>query len=377
MVFEWPDYVGAFLASALLSWFLTPLMLRVALRMQILDAPDERKAQQSPVPYLGGLAIVLAFSLAVLVAAALSRPASGLSDLFVILGLAVLLSLMGLIDDLRGLGPFLRLLIEGGAALAIWANGSGASITDTWFDAVLTVVWIVAITNAFNLLDNMDGLSAGIAVIASLSFFAVAVTNGQFLVAALTAGLAGCALGFLRHNFHPARIYMGDAGSLFLGFMLAVIATRIELVDSPPVLAMFVPVLVLGVALFDTTLVTVHRLLHGRSPLSGGRDHVSHRLVWVGIPVPVSVSLIYAAGLGLGWLALVLARIEDSATGLLLVGFTLSFAAFAFVLLGRVPVYANSRQRQSMLQMVRMHEPEPPAGVGSDVEPAEPINRVS
>ena len=377
MVLGWPEYLGAFIASAALSWFLTPFMLRVAVRLEILDAPDERKAQQNPVPYLGGLAIVFSFSLAVLVAAIISRPTSGLTDLFVILGLAVLLSLMGLVDDLRGLGPYLRLLIEGGAGLAIWLNGSGASITDTWLDAVLTILWIIVVTNAFNLLDNMDGLSAGIAVISAASFFAIAVMNGQFLVAALSAGLAGCALGFLRHNFHPARIYMGDAGSLFLGFMLAVIATRIELVDSPPALAMFVPVLVLGVALFDTTLVTVHRLLHGRSPLSGGRDHVSHRLVWVGIPVPASVALIYAAGMGLGWLALVTARIGDTTTGLLLVGFTVTFAAFAFVLLGRVPVYDNSRQRQSMLRMVQMHEPEPPAGAGSGVQPAEPLNRVS
>src|SRR3954447_7758722 len=126
-------------------------------------------------------------------------------------------------------------------------------------DLLITIVWVVGVTNAFNLLDNMDGLSAGVAALGALTFFVLAVLNGQYLVAALAVAVAGCAVGFLRHNFHPAKIYMGDAGSLFLGFLLSVIGLRLRLPDAPQLTALFVPVVVLGIALFDTSLVTVAR----------------------------------------------------------------------------------------------------------------------
>jgi UDP-GlcNAc:undecaprenyl-phosphate GlcNAc-1-phosphate transferase len=235
----------------------------------------------------------------------------------------------------------------------------------------VTVLWVVGVTNAFNLLDNMDGLSAGVATIAGLSFCVIAGVNGQYLVAALSAAVAGCASGFLRPNFHPAKINMGDAGSLFLGFLLAFLAVRLKLASAPPAVALFVPVLVLGVALFDTTLVTFNRLRHGRSPLQGGRDHVSHRLVWVGIPVPISVGMIYALATSLGFLGLLLSRL-DLTSGLMLVGFVLAVGLGTFVLLSAVPVYDSSKRRQAMLKVVRQHELEPPAGVGSATEAAEP-----
>ncbi len=270
---------------------------------------------------------------------------------------------MGLVDDLKGgLSPYLRLAVEIGAGVAVHVTGSGADVGGPpGLSLALTVLWVVGITNAFNLLDNMDGLSAGVAALASTAFCLIAALNGQFMVAALAAGVAGCATGFLRHNFHPAKIYMGDAGSLFLGYLLAVLGLELQLETTPPLVALFVPLLVLGVPLFDTTLVTVQRLLHGRSPAQGGRDHASHRLVWVGIPVPVAVCLLYAAGVALGWLALLLARL-DTVSGLLLVGFVLTVGTFLMGLLSAVPVYENSRQRQVMLRVVRDHEPEEKAG---------------
>jgi UDP-GlcNAc:undecaprenyl-phosphate GlcNAc-1-phosphate transferase len=369
VTFHAPDYIAAFLVALLVAWGLTPLMLGLAMRSGLLDAPDdERKAQTSAVPFLGGVAIVLAFSAAVLSAAVISRPPSGVRELAILLGLALLLSVMGLIDDLRGLGALVRLLVEIGAACVVFAIGSGVQIGPRSVSLAITVLWIVGITNAINLLDNMDGLSAGVATIASLGFFAIAVLNHQFLVAALAAALAGCATGFLRHNFHPARIYMGDAGSLFLGFMLAVLGVRLRLADTPPLVAAFVPVFVLGVALFDTTLVTVNRLRHGRSPLSGGRDHASHRLVAVGIPVPVAVGLLYGLALSLSWLAVVLARL-DTATGLLLVAFVMTVGAGTFALLSAVPVYASSRQKATMFRLVREHEFEPLAPASATHRP--------
>jgi UDP-GlcNAc:undecaprenyl-phosphate GlcNAc-1-phosphate transferase len=261
------------------------------------------------------------------------------------------------------------LAFEVGAGLVVYATDPGISLPGPqWLDVVVTVLWVVGVTNAFNLLDNMDGLSAGVATISAIAFCVIAGMNGQFLVAALSAAVAGCAAGFLRHNFHPAKIYMGDAGSLFLGFLLSALAVRLKLVDAPRAVAVFVPVLVLGVALFDTTLVTVNRLYHRLNPMIGGRDHMSHRLVWVGIPVPVSVGIIYGLAGSLGFLGVLLARL-DQTSGLMLVGFVMVIAFGTMALLSAVPVYENSRQRQTMLKVVRGHELEPLAGTGARSAP--------
>src|SRR6185295_8402540 len=157
-------------------------------------------------------------------------------------GVAIGLAFVGLLDDLRQLNPWVRLVAEIGAGVAVWVVGAGV---DLWgpslTDALVTVVWVVGITNAFNLLDNMDGLSSGVAAIAAGSIFVIAASNGQFLVAALSIGLAGCALGFLRHNFHPATIYMGDAGALFLGFVLAYLGLKLRF-DGPVDATFLVPI---------------------------------------------------------------------------------------------------------------------------------------
>ena len=359
MILQWPAYAAAFLAPLAVAWVLTPVMLGVALRRRLLDGPtgEARKSAQQAVPYLGGVAIVVAFSALVLAASAVDRSPAVLGQLAALLGVGLVLAFMGLLDDLRGgLSARLRLLVEAGAGVAVHLTGSGAALPGpAALDLLVTVVWVVGITNAFNLLDNMDGLSAGIASIAGLWFSVIAALNGQYLVAALAAGVAGCAAGFLRHNFHPAKIYMGDAGSLFLGYLLAVLGLKLQLTGTPAVVALFVPLFVLGIPLFDTTLVTVQRLLHGRSPAQGGRDHSSHRLVYVGIPVPVTVCLLYGTAIALGWLALLLARL-DTVSGLLLVGFVLSVGLFLLGLLSAVPVYDNSRQRTAMLRVVRDHE---------------------
>jgi UDP-GlcNAc:undecaprenyl-phosphate GlcNAc-1-phosphate transferase len=169
-------------------------------------------------------------------------------------------------------------------------------------------------------------------------------------------------VGFLRHNFHPAKIYMGDAGSLFLGFLLAFLGLRLRLPDSSQLAALFVPVVVLGVALFDTTLVTVARLRHGRPVMQGGRDHASHRLVWIGLPIPVGVGLLYAGAAALGWVAVVISRV-DQTSAVLLATLVFVIGVALLALLYSVPVYENSRVRRHMLRLVRQHEPEPPVPV--------------
>ena len=360
------SYVGAFLLSIAMALGLTPLALRIALKRRVLDHPGDYKVQESPVPYLGGLAIVVAFSAAILLATFISPPPSGVRELAILLAMGIILSLVGLGDDIRGFHPLLRFAAEIAAALVIWGTGVGITLFDNSLgNATLTVLWIVGITNAFNLLDNMDGLSAGLAAIASATFFVLAAMNGQTAVAGLSIALCGCALGFLRSNFHPARIYMGDAGSLFFGFMLAVLGIKLRF-EAPVEITFMVPILVLGVAILDTTLVVTSRLAHRLNPFAGGRDHISHRLVFVGIPVRSAVALIYAAGIALGWLALVMSRL-DATTGFILMGFVVAVAAFAGVMLSLVPVYEHSRRRRMMLMEVVPHEEHSEPGEPPDV----------
>jgi UDP-GlcNAc:undecaprenyl-phosphate GlcNAc-1-phosphate transferase len=331
-------YGTLFAGSAALSLIFTPLALRVALRGRFLDHPTEHKGHTSPVPYLGGFAIVLSFAMAVAIGVAVRPPDSRLDELVAILVVGVVLSFIGFLDDLKSMSPWIRLAVEVAGGFVIWSTGAGLELfAHDALNAVFTVVWVVGITNAFNLLDNMDGLSAGVAAVGAGWFFVIAAANGQYLVAGLAAALAGCALGFLRHNFHPARIYMGDAGSLFLGFMLAVLGVKLR-IPGPNNITFLVPVLVLGMAILDTTLVTVCRLRTGRSPLQGGRDHTSHRLVFIGIPVPVAVALIYSGALSCGVIALVVSRV-DRVSAYLLAGLMFSAAVFVGLLLARVPVY--------------------------------------
>lgn len=332
------EYAVIFVGSLLLALVLTPLALRVALRRGILDHPTEHKSHISPVPYLGGLAMVGALTVAVVAAAVARPPHSGLGELATVLGIAFGLSIIGLVDDLRELGPWARLAAEVGAGVGVWEIGAGVEFTGSGAgNLVVTVIWVVGITNALNLLDNMDGLSGGVAAIAALSFLLIAGVNGQFLVAGLAAALAGCALGFLRHNVHPARIYMGDAGSLYLGFLLAYLGVKLRF-DAPEDVTFLVPVLVLGIAILDTSLVAVCRLRHKRSPFLGGRDHMSHRLVRVGLPIRAAVGSIYVAAASLGVVGLVVSRV-DRLSAYLLAGLVAAIALLVAVVLSRVPVY--------------------------------------
>ena len=289
-------------------------------------------------PYLGGLAIVAAFARHGRASRrSCGRRCSGRGELFVVLGLAVLLAFVGLLDDLASLSPVFRLVVEVGAGLAVWAVGGGIDLFGPGVtDAAITVVWVVGITNAFNLLDNMDGLSSGVAAIAAGWIFVIAVAERTVPRGRRSAiGLAGCAIGFLRHNFHPARIYMGDAGALFLGFMLAYLGMKLRF-DAPTSTTFLVPILIMGVPIFDTTLVTVTRLRRGVSPFVGGRDHTSHRIVRRGLPVPAAVVLIYTIGICLGMVAFVVSRI-DRTSAYVLTAAVLILAGLSGVLLSLVP----------------------------------------
>lgn len=330
------EYLAAILGTASLSWALTPAMRRLALRRAVLDSPDgARKVQKAPVPYLGGLAIAAATTLALLGASAIrGYPADDLPLLLGVLVPALMLALVGLLDDLRGLTPAPRFLAQTAAAIVttgfLVSAGTGAQLSA--FGVVnfaLTLVWIVGVTNSLNLIDNMDGAASGTAAIAALAFFFMALLNGQYLVAGLAAVLAGTCLGFLWWNRHPASIYMGDSGSLFIGFLLAAIAIRIDLRDALPTVALLAPALVLALPVLDTSLVVVSRIRRGVSPFTGGLDHLSHRIRRTGRSVKQTVRLIWGGAAVAGLVALLISR-AGFAVGVLLA--TTSAVAFTCAL---------------------------------------------
>lgn len=324
-------YVAAFLGATLLSLALVPIVRDYAQRREINDNPGGHKSHTTPVPYLGGVAMVIAFSIAMFLGVFLRRSAviegrqinltignlfaqgdGLLRELMVVLSLAITFSVMGLIDDLRGLSPSLRFIVGLGLASALIAYGVRVDSPLPWqLDFVISVVWVLGITNAFNLLDNIDGLAAGVAAVASAAFFCIAIINDQQYSALLAIGLAGAMLGFLRSNFHPATIYMGDAGSLFIGFMMAYLGLKMRTTVSE-IPQLFAPVVVLGVAVLDTLMVVVSRLRRGVSPFTGGQDHLSHRLRRLGLSVRRSVTTLLIAAIAMGVLAIGLSEAPAS-----------------------------------------------------------------
>jgi len=339
---HWWSCLLIFGVAALLTLACLPLALRAAKRWNCFDIPAAGKSQQTPVPYLGGSAVVISFVFVAVVAAFVETSDRGdVPDLAIFLAMAVGLAVLGLVDDLRGLSPWPRLALEIAAGIAVWATTSTGWLPGPRpLQAVATVCWVVIVTNSFNLLDNMDGLSAGIAAVSSIFLFAVAVEHGQYLLGTFALALAGCAVGLLRYNFHPARIYMGDSGSLFFGFVLAVLSLDLRFRVATPA-AFVVPVLIVGVALFDTTLVSITRPLHGRTPLQGGLDHVSHRLVFVGFSTRAAVCVLYSVAFALGWIALVITKV-DRTTALVLSGLVVLIALVGGVVLALVGVYRKA-----------------------------------
>ena len=283
----------------------TPIMRRVALQFGVVDNPNARKIHANPVPLLGGAAIYFAFILALFFA----------SDRFyvgevvgIFLG-ATLMSLMGVIDDRWGLGSYIKLAGQLFAAAILVYSGVQVRLFGNWIDIAITVAWVVGITNAMNLLDNMDGLSGGIAMIAAAYFTVLASLSNQVLVGALAAALAGACAGFLFYNWNPAHIFMGDTGSLFLGFLLSAVAIKLRFPSNSVTVTWLIPLLVMLVPVFDSTLVIISRGRRGKNPLTTpGKDHISHRLALLTGSRREAVLICYLIGGACGLTAVYLTR---------------------------------------------------------------------
>ena len=308
----------------------TPVVRRFAVARGITDQPKEDRWHSAPTPYLGGVAIVL-----VAVACAALAP-EWEAEAGVLLCAAVVIGAAGLVDDVHTLHPWARLTVEGLAATAVFFSGSRVQMFGGVGDFVLTVGWLVVITNSFNLLDNVDGAMGAIGTTIAFALTCAAVLQGQYLVGALAAVVTGACLGFLVHNWHPASIFMGDAGSLFLGFLLAAIGLKLRnpVDQNTSVVAVM---LLVGPALFDTTLVVISRVRAGRPIYLGNTDHTSHRLLrlWpshTATTLVLVVGTAYSCGFGV-------AVARGAVTASAGVAATVVPALVALTALLRVPVY--------------------------------------
>jgi len=294
-------FIPIILASGLISFIVTPLMIRLAKRINFVDQPASRKVHLAPVPMLGGVAIY-----AGVVTAVAFSGASTLKELIGVLGGATIMTAFGVWDDRYGMSPIIKLFGQACAgSILIWAGIQVHLFRLESLNILLTLLWIIGIANAINFLDNMDGLAAGIAGVASAFFFILALVEGLGLVASLAAATMGACVAFLYYNFNPATLFMGDAGSMLLGFVLAVLGIKLEFKAIPLEVTWMIPIVILGLPIFDTTLVVVSRLRGGRPVYLGGKDHTSHRLAQIFQMTPArAVMTLYLIAATLGLLAI-------------------------------------------------------------------------
>ena len=284
------EYFLLFVTSYLLVGALTPLMRKIALATNIVDNPSAaHKSHKKAVPYLGGVAIIIGII-------SISYSTSLVSDFTSttfwlatsVLGPALVLGLIGLWDDIKNLSPLPRFIAQSiagifTASVLIITNNVGNPTGSNIFDAVITIFWVVGICNSINFFDNLDGGAAGTVAISSATLAFLALTGDQYLIAALATVTTGATLGFLVWNKSPAKIYMGDAGALFLGVLLATLTIRLEPNTNTQIGSYLTPIFLLAVPILDTTVAVISRLRRHISPFQGGQDHLSHRLIRAGL----------------------------------------------------------------------------------------------
>jgi len=323
-----------FVFALILSLYLTPVMRRAALQFGIVDQPDGKlKKQTRPMPYLGGIAIYLSFLLALAFSFRFDQELLGL----LLAGTIVLF--LGLIDDLGFLKTWVKFAGQLIAVLVLVKSGIFIKLgfLPLYVRIPLTFLWLVAMINAFNIIDVMDGLSAGVAFFAAIAFFVVALFNGRMMIAIVAITLAGSLLGFLRYNFTPARIYMGDTGSMFLGLMLGAMAT-IGSYTEKDVLGFLAPVIILGIPIFDTCQVIVARWRKGMPFYQGSPDHYALLLRSAGLSVKGVTWLSYAAAAILGGLGILMMNLASLSQVLIVAGLLFLVGILCIFLLQRIKV---------------------------------------
>ena len=319
MEFSLSQFLILGVATFILVGGLTPVMRKIAIKVGAVDRPNlERKTQKEPVPYLGGVAISIGITVASFAALLYSDfSADTFNKALSVLLPAILISAMGLYDDLKNLEPWPRLAAQtvAGVAVAIYLIQNdilGQAFGNQFLNYAVTIIWIVGICNSINFFDNHDGGASGTVAVISIFLFAIAFDHGQSLISALAIVTAGATLGFLIWNKSPAKIYMGDAGALFLGIIIAVLTIRLDPQVSPQSRAFAIPLLLMAIPILDTTTVVISRLSRGISPFTGGRDHLSHRLMRKGLGRKATAYVLWGMAALFGAVAYVACCVETS-----------------------------------------------------------------
>ncbi len=308
-------YILPIFIAVILTFIMTPLVEKLARKVGAMDVPnDDRRVHKTPIPRMGGLAIYLAFVATLVIFAGMDDMTKG-----IIIGSTMIVGL-GIVDDIRGVSAKVKLLVQILAALVLVHFGIKIDFFTNFFESEgliylgslsipITVFWVVGITNTFNLIDGLDGLAAGISTISATTLSYIAFVNGRYEMALVTLILAGCCVGFLPFNFSPARIFMGDTGSLFLGFVLSAISIQ-GTIKGATALTMVLPILAMGLPIMDTTLAIGRRIIGGRSIMEADKGHLHHKLLSAGLCQKRAVLLMYAISLMLGLSAVLLMNSE-------------------------------------------------------------------
>lgn len=326
-----------FLISLTASLLLTPLVARLGLRLGYVDKPSARKVHKKPIPRIGGIAIFLAFYTPFLglffhqtniLGQLVSKP-----ELLWLLAGSTLVFLMGVVDDIRGLRAGVKFAVQGVAATMAYAAGLSVthialpwaeSISLGWMSLPLTIFWFLLVVNAVNLIDGLDGLAAGVTLFAALTLLALCFLSQKYLVAVGLAALAGACLGFLRYNFNPASIFMGDCGSYFLGYMLAALSI-LGSFKSQATVAALIPIIALGLPLMDTLLAPVRRFILGKRMFQPDKSHIHHKLLQMGFSHRKAVLVMYSITVFLGFATLVMVNARDGQAGFILAVLAICF----------------------------------------------------
>ncbi len=317
----------ALAVAFLISFATTPMVISLAHKVNAIDVPrDARRVHKKPTPLIGGLAIFYGFIVSVLCFATIDRETMG-----ILIG-AVIVVTAGVIDDITDMKAIVKLMCQIVAAAVVvyfdvriehFANpfygwfGPPYIVMNYWVSVAVTMIWIVGVCNAVNLIDGLDGLAVGVSSIASMSLLALTLISENANVAILTAAVAGAGFGFLPYNFNPAKIFMGDTGALFLGYILACISVQ-GFLKLSAILSFAIPILVLGLPIFDTLFAIVRRVLTGRSPMSPDRGHLHHRLLDMGFSQKQTVAILYTMTAALCLTAVVIS-IKGYGRGMILI----------------------------------------------------------
>ena len=342
--FSTPYFPG--IVSFLTCVVIIPLVIKLAFHQNWVVEPKEDRWHQKPTALMGGAGIFISYSIALFI--------SGFEQInWIIYAASALMFLTGLIDDLIEIKPIIKLVVQVICSFALLYHGFyfGGGLLG-WAGIPLTFIWVIGITNAINLLDNMDGLAAGISAIIAIIAGILGILNGELIIASMAFALAGAALGFLVYNFKPARIFMGDSGSLFLGFSLSFLSVAIQgnLGSSSSILVLLIPISLMIIPIMDTTLVTVKRIIADRRIDQGGKDHTSHRMVALGLTERNAVLILYLISAVWGLLCILALRVQINnlfVCVLLLAIFSVIFSVF----LSNVRVYNETEEKLTSLRL--------------------------